>query len=255
VCAVLASGRRRCVAGWLVGFGQALGGSGAYRSRVGGSFGEGESLGARRRRSRWGPFGPFGRRARSARVTERLVRAYGALGARGASRSRVRGSVGAGRRVGAPSATQQLRYEYGVRERPRHTESSMRERDNHPDHVVHGCTDRCTSSEYHAENTESLEPPSKRQPQRAAQSSVSTLTPQPSVVAVLRPQRPTSHLVVVIERHHRDGLGVEPHHLLLARGPSGARDTCPHRVCGPTRPTTRPMQLMLAADCRSDVRC
>ena len=87
---------RWMVTGWLVGFGQAPRGSGASRSRVGGAFGEGESLGARRRRSRWGPFGPFGRRARSARVTGRLVRAYEALGARGASRSRVRGSVGAG---------------------------------------------------------------------------------------------------------------------------------------------------------------
>ena len=86
------------VTGWLVGLGQALGGSGACRSRVGSAFGEGESWGARRRRSRWGPFGPFGRRARASRVTERLVRAYEALGARGASRSRVRGSVGRGRR-------------------------------------------------------------------------------------------------------------------------------------------------------------
>ena len=57
---------RRMVTGWLVRLGQALGGSGAVWSRVGGAFGEGESLGARRRRSRHGPFGPFGRRARVA---------------------------------------------------------------------------------------------------------------------------------------------------------------------------------------------
>ena len=85
------------VTGWLVGLGQALGGSGASRSRVGGAFGESESLGRRRRRSRWGPFEPFGRRARSARVrvTERLGWVNEALGASGTSRSRVRGSVGA----------------------------------------------------------------------------------------------------------------------------------------------------------------
>ena len=84
------------VTGWLVGLGQARGGSGACRSRVGGAFGERESWGARRRRIRWGPFAPFGRRARVSRMTGRLVRANGALGATGASRSRVRGSVGAG---------------------------------------------------------------------------------------------------------------------------------------------------------------
>ena len=61
---------------------------GACRSRVGGAFGEGESLGARRRRSRWGP---FGRRARVSRVTERLGWVLGVLGARRANRSRVRG--------------------------------------------------------------------------------------------------------------------------------------------------------------------
>eukprot|EP00966_Prymnesium_polylepis_P254210 5874833-Prymnesium_polylepis.2 len=68
-CAVWEAGPscRWMVTDWLVGLGQALGGSGACRSRVGGAFGERESLGARRRRSRWGPFGPFGRRARSAR--------------------------------------------------------------------------------------------------------------------------------------------------------------------------------------------
>ena len=55
--AVWEAGRscRWMVTGWLVRLGQARGGSGASRSRVGGAFGEGESSGARRRRSRWGP--------------------------------------------------------------------------------------------------------------------------------------------------------------------------------------------------------
>ena len=39
------------VTDWLVGLGYALGGSGAFRSRVGGAFGRWESLGRRRRRS------------------------------------------------------------------------------------------------------------------------------------------------------------------------------------------------------------
>jgi len=79
------------VTGWLVGLGQALGGSGACRSRVGSAFGEGEPSSARRRRSCFGPFAPFGRRARSARVTRRCGWGFGARGGAGASRSRVRG--------------------------------------------------------------------------------------------------------------------------------------------------------------------
>ena len=43
---------RSMVTGWLVGLGQAPRGSGAVRSCVGGAFGEGESWGARRRRTR-----------------------------------------------------------------------------------------------------------------------------------------------------------------------------------------------------------
>jgi hypothetical protein len=85
------------VTGWLVGLARAGAGRlvGVPVTRWDRVPSWRESLGRRRRRSRWGQFGPCGRRARSARVTERLGWVLGALGAKG-SEPVARAGVGGG---------------------------------------------------------------------------------------------------------------------------------------------------------------